>query len=172
MAGPIHVDQRMWPDREHYQLEVHPLGDDAHGRWIHAPRGTAVSGGRAELWSLPWGFVGLVPVDDWWVVSFYSDHPEITVYVDIATPAKRHGSHLSFVDLDLDVIRRLNDTVEVIDEDEFEENRVAFDYPDELVDGAREAADRAAGFMRDRAEPFGDAADQWLALVDAGLTIE
>lgn len=61
--------------------------------------------------------------------QFYPTHPEVSVYIDIATPPEWDGSRLTFIDLDLDVIRRLNGSVEIIDQDDFEENRTAYDYP-------------------------------------------
>lgn len=121
-SGPwahlVHVDQRKWPDCEHYQLEVQWLGRDGAGAWIDAPAGTVVTRSEDEPWPLPGGFVALVSVNEWWVASFYPTHPDLTVYVDIATPPKWNGSHLTFVDLDLDVICRLDGTVEIIDQDE------------------------------------------------------
>lgn len=162
MTDLVHVDQRKWPDREHYQLEARWLGRDMAGGWIHAPAGTIVTRGEDEPWPLPGGFVALAPVDEWWVASFYPTHPDLSVYVDIATPPKWDGSRLTFIDLDLDVICRLDGTVEIIDQDEFEENRTTYGYPDELVEAASEAANRAVALLRAGAEPFDETAENWI----------
>lgn len=45
-------------------------------------------------------------------------------------------------------------------------NRAAFAYPDDLVAGAREAADRAVGRLREGVEPFDTVAQEWIAKVD------
>lgn len=108
----------------------------------------------------------MVSENEWWIANFLTEDPEITTYVNIGTPPEWNGSHVTQIDLDLDVIRRLDGTVKVIDEDEFAENRVEFGYPDELVTGAREAADRAAGLLRDSVEPFDAMAREWIAKVD------
>lgn len=162
MADLVHVDQRKWPDREHYQLEARWLGRDRAGGWIHAASGTIVTRDDDEPWPLPGGFVALAPVDEWWVASFYPAHPELSIYVDITTPPEWDGSRLTFIDLDLDVICRLDGTVEIIDQDEFEENRTTYDYPDELVEGAIAAADRAAALLRAGTEPFDETAEGWI----------
>lgn len=49
---------------------------------------------------------------------------------------------MSQIDLDLDVVRWLDGSVEIIDVEEFEEHRVALDYPGELVAGAVDASRR------------------------------
>lgn len=106
--------------------------------------------------------MALVPVNDWWVANFYPTHPELSVYVDIATPPEWDGSRLTFIDLDLDVICRLDGTVGIIDQEEFEENRVLYGYPDDLVEAAIEAADRAVALLQADAEPFDETAEGWI----------
>lgn len=76
---------------------------------------------QEESFTAKAGFVGLVPEDEWWVAEFSPNHPTLTVYVNIGTPPEWTGSRVTQIDLDLDVIRRRNGTVMVLDEDEFEE---------------------------------------------------
>lgn len=109
----------------------------------------------------------MVPKDEAWVVEFYRDHPTMSTYVNIGTRPEWDGSRLTQIDLDLDVIRLLDGTVEVIDEDEFEANRIALGYPAELVEAARAAAKRAVQLMRQEAEPFRNASDRWFALLES-----
>jgi len=160
------VNQRKWPDREHYQFEVSPLGRDAYGICVSAAAGTVVRRNDDESWPMPGGFVGLLPNDEWWVVSFYPAHPEIDFYVDIGTPPVWKGRQLTYIDLDLDVIRRLDGTAEIIDEDEFEQHRIEHSYPHELVEGARAAADRADALIRNSVEPFGSVFLEWVDKID------
>lgn len=79
----------------------------------------------------------------------------------LAIPS-REGSRVTQIDLDLDVIRRLDGAVEIIDRDEFDEIRVSRGYPDELVEAAIEAADRAVALLHADAEPFHDVAAGWI----------
>lgn len=167
MTDLVHIDQRKWPDRRHYQYEVRMLGRDRYGTWVHAPAGTVVRRGDDASFRWEAGGIGLIPEDEWWIAEFFTDHPVITLYVNIGTPPEWEGSRLTQIDLDLDVVRRLDGSVEIIDEDEFEDHRVRLGYPAELIRGARDAADRAARLVRAEVEPFFVASDKWLSQVNA-----
>jgi protein associated with RNAse G/E len=78
-------------------------------------------------------------------------------YVNIGRGFEWYDNQLRWVDLDLDLIWRANATSVVIDdEDEFEEHRVAFGYPDQLVKEAWAAVDEVQGLFAARAAPYFD----------------
>lgn len=108
----------------------------------------------------------MVPEREWWVAYFYAEHREIDVYVDIGTPPVWKHQRLTYIDLDLDVVRRLDGTVETIDRHEFDENRALYGYPYDLVEGARGAAYSLASLLRTGREPFGTVAERWLSRVE------
>ena len=54
-------------------------------------------------------------------------------YCNIALPAKWSERELSFVDLDVDIVVDVDNSVKVLDEDEFEANRIVFGYPKDVV---------------------------------------
>ena len=93
-------------------------------------------------------------------------------YVDIITPATWVGpDHVIMVDLDLDVVRLVDGTVEIEDEDEFNEHRLSLRYPDFWVDKARITAAELFTALEGLHAPFGRVADAWLAALlerDAG----
>ena len=60
-------------------------------------------------------------------------------------------------------IAALDGKVRMLDEDEFAEHQVQLGYPQELIDGAREAGDRLLAMVRDAVEPFGNVGVDWLA---------
>jgi protein associated with RNAse G/E len=60
------------------------------------------------------------------------------------------------------VVRYRDGRVEIIDEDEFEEHRVLFGYPAEVVATARATADQVANALVHRLEPFGAAGPEAL----------
>jgi protein associated with RNAse G/E len=90
------------------------------------------------------------------------------VYCDITSPARWEGDEeVHLVDLDLDVVRRrATGRVELLDEDEFAEHRLAFGYPEELVTHAYAAAEWLRGALADGREPFVSAYHPWLTRVD------
>lgn len=163
----VHWDGRKWPDRLHWQFEMRWLGEDAHGTWLAVPSGTIVRRGQEDAFQLPHGFVSVVPPDRWWTAEFYLTHPELEVYVNIGTPCGWSVNTVRQVDLDLDVIRTREGSVVTVDEDEFIEHQAAFDYPAELIEGARGAEREVTEMMERRAEPFGRASLPWLERASA-----
>lgn len=161
----IHIDMRKWPDRRHWQLEASRLGVDEYGTWIHIPSGTIAQRGHEPPRSIGVGFVALVPLEAWWIVEFYVHHPRHSVYVNIGTPPVWNVDALMMIDLDLDVVRTLDGTVELLDEDDFVAHQVQHSYPTALVDRARAAADAAAFSLDGRVEPFGCVAELWIGAV-------
>jgi protein associated with RNAse G/E len=107
------------------------------------------------------GFVMLVPsVGQWMGIWNVEDEPEI--YVDVTTTPHWSAGSVTAIDLDLDVVRRRDGTVELLDQDEFEEHRVAFGYPPEVAEAAGTTAEQLMDALARRAEPFGTSACRWL----------
>ena len=102
----------------------------------------------------------------WWTAIWnegpWSDGRSIHTYVDVITPAEWEGDTARMIDLDLDVVRRHSGTVEVDDQDEFDEHRITMAYPDHIVDKARTETARLAIAVESGLEPFGSVGDQWL----------
>jgi protein associated with RNAse G/E len=138
----------------HRDYPARRLAEDDLGTWVGVTQGTAsVYHGRPSVEQIP--FVLLVPHHAWWTGMFNPPPRTSEVYCDITTPARWEGDTVHIVDLDLDVVRRRESgLVELRDEDEFEEHRVLFGYPDELVEHANAAAKLLLGRLCDGAEPF------------------
>jgi protein associated with RNAse G/E len=158
----VHMDSRKWPDQKHWQYEMIHLGDDEHGVWLYAAARTIAQRGDEPPRELRTGFVSLVPRDQWWIIEFYWTHPQRELYVNIGTPPTWHADRIHQIDLDLDVVRNHDGSIEILDEDEFAEHRRTLGYPDHLIDGARSAADQVAQQLHTNAEPFGNAAPRWI----------
>jgi len=159
----VHMDMRKWPDQRHWQYDAQLLGEDEHGTWLYASAETIFQRGDEPPRKLGSGFVGLVPEEAWWVVEFYWDHPWHSVYVNIGTPPMWEGDRIHHIDLDLDVVRLLDDTVEVLDEDEFAVHQVQYSYPQHLIDDALTATAQAVDMLEQTTEPFKTASTTWIA---------
>ena len=143
---------------------MHELGRDEHGTWLGAPALTVVQRGDEPANEHPYGFVKLIPPQGWWTAIFnQGTDGRYEIYIDIGTPAEWHGGVVRMVDLDLDVVRYRTGEVTVLDEDEFEEHRRVLRYPERIIDSARTTAARLAGMLERHDEPFGLAAERWLA---------
>ena len=138
------------------------LGEDEHGVWLWAPRGTMLTRGDEPARRAETSFVKLIRPDGWWS-AVWNERSRYEVYVDIATPATWEGDRVAMIDLDLDVVRMADDgSVVVLDEDEFVAHAAAMDYPPRLIDAARTAAAAVHLALEAATEPFGEAGRSWL----------
>ena len=166
--GRVRVEKRKWPDTPHYTYVSQWLGEDDLGRWLGLEPQSPVYRGTTYLFSEPDPHVLLVPHAYDMLIWFPlgGDH---NLYVDIGTRLIRSEDHVSIVDLDLDVVRRCNGEVELLDEDEFEQHQLTLGYPDDVVSAARRDAALVLAALRDGAEPFAGArAAPWIELMRPG----
>jgi uncharacterized protein len=138
----------------HRDYPARHFDTDDLGVWVGVTRGTpSVYHGRPSVEQIP--FVLLIPHHAWWTAMFNPPPRTSEVYCDITTPARWEGDTVHIVDLDLDVVRRREtELVELRDEDEFDDHRAQFGYPDDLVVEARAAADKLLVALGDGSEPF------------------
>lgn len=157
----IQIDFRKWDGQRHWQFVMHKLGVDDHGIWLWSPAGSPMQRGDEPIKKSKSINIKLVPDNKWWT-AIWSNQQRIELYVDIITPPSWNGSTVTMVDIDLDVARMSDGTVEVLDEDEFEESRIKYDYPERLVDTARATTARIAMAVEAHHEPFGRVGGLWL----------
>jgi hypothetical protein len=169
VGHPVWVAMSKWGDQPHWEYGALWLGSDDQGDWLGLPAGTPMSRPGYALVSQN-DQVALVPAADGpdgergWFAGFHGEPRDwVDVYVDITTPPVWEGSTVRAVDLDLDVIRRVDDSVFVDDEDEFAEHRVAFGYPDDVVRAAAQSCDRVHEAVTRRLAPYDGSHGAWLA---------
>lgn len=165
-AQTVKVRFSKWDGTPHWAFDMERLGEDEHGIWLWAAAGTELRRGSEPSIPAKHGFVKVVTSGQWWT-SLWNEGPWpdgrwIHTYVDVITPAIWDGDTVRMVDLDLDVVRRSDGSVEVDDEDEFDEHRIAMAYPDHIVDKARTETARLAVAVERGMEPFGRVGGQWL----------
>jgi hypothetical protein len=161
---PVDYAIEKWGGHPHYRGVMYHLGDHEHGSWLWGPAGRTISRGDAPAFVTEVDAVALISPDAWWTLTWWLEHSEVMLYVNIDTPAVWDDDRVVVVDLDLDVIRFNDGRVEVVDEDEFALHQQQFGYPPELV-AAAEAATATALDLASRNEPpfDGDAASRWAA---------
>ena len=162
----MHVRFSKWDGRDHWAFDMQRLGEDEHGVWLWAPAGTELRRGSESPTYAQHAFVKVIAVGQWWTGiwndGLQTEDRSIRTYVDVITPAVWDGDTVRMVDLDLDVVHRSDGSVEVDDEDEFEEHKTVFGYPEHIIDRARaEAAQLVLAVERGK-EPFGAVGDRWL----------
>lgn len=163
----IHINQRKWPDTPHWHYHADRLGDDRHGTWLFVSADTVIQRGHEPERLAGVDFLLLIPRNRPWMVEFYRDHPSHTVYVNIGTVPMWDGDRVSQIDLDLDVVRTLDESVAVVDRDEFAEHRVRLAYPEEIIGIAERATNNAMELLTTSTPPFDDTATAWWDLADS-----
>ncbi|MGH3349405.1 MAG: DUF402 domain-containing protein, partial [Nocardioides sp.] len=152
----------------HWAFDGLYLGEDEHGEWIGHPVGTFATKPGGSYTS-GWSWLTLSPRQEPAHLVRFNGHgqpDDITIYVDMTTPAEWSGTVLSCVDLDLDVIELRDGRVLLIDEDEFAEHQVALHYPPEAIDLAQATADRVLPEVTDSAPPYdGEAPLPWFEVL-------
>jgi protein associated with RNAse G/E len=92
--------------------------------------------------------------DDQWQPDF--------LYIDIATAVDWNEETVRYVDLDLDLIRRHGSpTTELDDEDEFEEHRLRWNYPEKLVRQCWQAVEEVSALLDSETAPFSASTFAW-----------
>ncbi|MBV9216705.1 MAG: DUF402 domain-containing protein [Acidobacteria bacterium] len=81
-------------------------------------------------------------------------------YCNIALPASLNGLVLDFVDLDIDVAIWPDGTSDVLDLDDFEENKSRLGYPQDVVTGAQKSLRSLLDLIDRREFPFEKLIDQ------------
>lgn len=159
----VRVEYTKYDGSPHRGYPAVRLGDDEHGTWLGVPGPEFIEATGAMEFKYQDPYVLLVPRDAWWTAMFNTPGRRTEVYCDIATPATWSPNHVHFADLDLDV-RRRRDTgvVELLDEEEFEEHRRQFGYPEEVIAEARAAAGWLVTALSTGAQPFAGGYHRWL----------
>ncbi|MET8051708.1 DUF402 domain-containing protein [Streptosporangium sp. NPDC005286] len=167
----VKVVYRKYDGSLHWNHSGLLLGEDEHGVWTGCAANSVGRKGHGPEVASPHAFVMLFPRDAWWTAAFNSAPHKHEIYCDISTVPRWSDGEVTMVDLDLDVIRTRRSPVKgrtsrvfLDDEDEFEEHRVRYAYPPEVVRSARASAAWLMEAVTARTAPF-DAAPRWLTLV-------
>jgi predicted RNA-binding protein associated with RNAse of E/G family len=153
-----------WGGKRHWRYPMEVLGSDRHGWWLGGRTGILLRRGFEEPIVQPHDFVALVPDEGCWIATFNATNAktDVEIYVDVTDRPVRAGDLVHAVDLDLDVIRRFDGRVEVLDEDEFTEHQVRYGYPADVIAQASATTAELVESITTRTEPFGTASAGWL----------
>jgi uncharacterized protein len=148
----------------HWHHPMRLLGEDEHGVWLGAPAGTSVQRGNEPPVLMEHAFVQLIPAGQWWSACFNSGPTETLIYCDIGTPPRWTGpGEVTMADLDLDVVQlRTDGRVLILDEDEFAEHQVRYQYPADVITEAERATAWLVEVISAGAEPFATEYRAWL----------
>ncbi|MEN3271942.1 MAG: uncharacterized protein V7636_703 [Actinomycetota bacterium] len=156
------IEYTKWDGSLHWHFDVDELGADARGLWLGGRAGCQLQRGHEESIYARHAFVCLIPATGRWIATFHAGG-DVRLYIDVTNEPTRSGDCVHAIDLDLDVLRWADGRVTLDDEDEFDEHRVAFGYPDDVAAKARATAAELLDAVRASEEPFAAASSTWLA---------
>ncbi len=102
------------------------------------------------------GLIEMFFSDRWYNVMHIFEHEshDYAMYINLALPAEISGEEVVWVDMDLDYRVGLDGRIELIDEDEFEENKLEQSYPSEIIDQVLAASELLPELIKRAAFPF------------------
>ena len=166
---PLTFHWRKWDGSPHWTQECVLLGSVEWGDWLgqHAG-GRSERPGRMILAEAP--SVTLMPPSGDYTLTVNGPPNRVRIYIDIAWDVRWQDGEPAGVDMDLDVVRALDERgVYIDDRDEWDEHRVRYGYPLDLVDRLEALAVDLEQKVTASVPPFdGATADRWLAVL-AGL---
>jgi protein associated with RNAse G/E len=124
-----------------------------------SPRGTAATGskGQGEMGE---DWHGHFWPDRWFNIVRYSANERHPAgwYCNVASPANLDGTILRYTDYEIDVRVQVGENGDleyrILDEDEFEEARIRYNYDEALVARCRAAVDQIIAMVKAREFPF------------------
>ena len=123
---------------------------------LRVPSGTPTYGKDGQMVEVEDNAIEIYFTDRWynvWHLREHTTYPNLW-YSNISMPAKFDGKTLRWVDLDLDVRCYLDGSLRVLDEDEFEVNRLEMGYTNEVVECALAALDEVLRLGKEGTFPF------------------
>lgn len=165
---------RKWDGSPHWVQDSVYLGSDEWGEWFGQQVGWRSARPGAEFVCREPN-VTLVPATGDWAFTHNADPHPVAVYIDLGWDVRWHDDGVPRgIDMDLDVVRRTDDRGTWIDDrDEWDEHRVRYGYPAEIVTHLEATALDLERRVRAREAPFSDdVTGPWLARLAAMATPE
>jgi hypothetical protein len=160
--SPVTVQFFKYPDRLHWRHDMVRLGEDEYGVWVGLRSGGTVQRGHEPARKHPHDLLSVITEGAWFIPIFSPADLRFKLYVDICSPPVwTSDDRVEAFDLDLDVAIAQDGTLSVLDEDEFDDHRVRYSYPDELVVGAQAATEYVVRSIENGHGPFGGVAKDW-----------
>jgi protein associated with RNAse G/E len=165
MLQDVRVVYTKYDGSLHWNMTMKWLGEDEHGVWTGADAANTWRRGDGAPTAVGYTNVLLFPRNSWWTASFNAEPARTEIYCDIASPVRwPNPREVTMVDLDLDVVRRRDGGVVLLDEDEFAEHQVKYGYPEDVIAASLDAAAWLQVALADGTEPFARVYRSYLAL--------
>ena len=167
-GAPLQFRWTKWDGGAHWVNDGIYLGSDRWGDWIGQPDGWRnVRPGLEFLADGP--NVTLLPPSGDYAMTVHGSPRRVRTYIDIAWDIRWENREPRGIDMDLDVVKAIDDRGLFIDDrDEWDEHRVAYGYPLDLVERLEALAVDLEQRVAAAEAPFDDATPEgWLGRLSA-----
>ncbi|MDQ7879512.1 DUF402 domain-containing protein [Microbacterium sp. QXD-8] len=167
-GAPLQFRWTKWDTSAHWVNDGIYLGSDRWGDWIGQPDGWRnVRPGLEFLADGP--NVTLLPPSGDYAMTVHGSPRRVRTYIDIAWDIRWENREPRGIDMDLDVVKAIDGRGLFIDDrDEWDEHRVVYGYPLDLVERLEALAVDLERRVAAAEAPFDDATpDSWLARLSA-----
>ena len=154
----MHLQALKHPDRAHYEWSGEWLEqNEEYVMVLCKPGRKLMHHTKNSVFTIDNTSLELFFLKEWFTVAIGIENGRaVSYYCNVAMPSIVTADNVSFVDLDLDLIKRPGGDWQVVDEDEFAANSITFAYSPELQDKAREALAHLLDRARSGRFPFDD----------------
>lgn len=156
MRKEIKIKALKYPNIPHYEWEGELIQrDDVSVLVLCKPGRKLIHHTKNKIFTMTNTSLEYFSLKEWFTSAAEIKGGEIkSYYCNVAQPSILEGDEVRFVDLDLDYVKRENQTWEVFDVDEFEENSIKYGYPNELRNEALRALQRLKDKVKEGVFPF------------------
>jgi len=161
---------RKWDGGTHWTHECVYLGSDEWGEWFGQPAGwRSHRPGRNVTAISP--NVTLIPASGDYALTHNAAPATYRIYIDLAWDVHWDGPEPTGIDMDLDVVWAVDERGLFIDDrDEWDEHRVEYGYPLDVVEHLESLAVDLEGRVREGGAPFDrSTARRWLDRLAAAV---
>ena len=92
----------------------------------------------------------------WFNIILLKSENNFYYYCNLSSPFTYKDKTLNYIDYDIDVIVQSDFSYQIIDQDEFEENRVKYNYPKHISRSIMKGTAELEDWIRGRKDPFNE----------------
>lgn len=156
MGGKVTITALKYPDIPHYEWKGELLEKTEDYVLVHCKPGRRLKHYTKEAtFTVNNTSLEYFSLKEWFTVAMEIQQGKVlSYYCNVAKPSVLNEDNISFVDLDLDLVKQNNKKWQVIDQEEFEVNSSTYNYPFELKEAAIQALEELMKKVENKEFPF------------------